>query len=252
MPGRITRRHHSQPPTWKFFDASCRSPGKALAPAMTLNRMYHCVPRIISGVSQMSGLPCEIDRVSTNHGRRTGWPGTPPGTAPSGCARRAQAGRSPSQTPTGTQTSVARIISTTTRTRVIRPRPTASSTGPLQLQRLPTRRTRCTKPPRPPAAARTAMNTASPSRDVRPHHAPAAGRSPKLTGAVPPKASNAVTRGRLDTARSSRVRRSSLSTQGSSTSCADRQSRNGTWPTRPPAGGTATGRTPGSPPAWQG
>ena len=30
--------------------------GTPLAPAITLNRMYHCVPRIISGLSQISGL----------------------------------------------------------------------------------------------------------------------------------------------------------------------------------------------------
>ena len=35
--------------------ASLKSFGNALAPAMTLNRMYHCVPRIISGLSQMTG-----------------------------------------------------------------------------------------------------------------------------------------------------------------------------------------------------
>jgi hypothetical protein len=38
---------------WKLLAASFRSVGKALAPAMTLNRMYHWVPRIISGLSQI-------------------------------------------------------------------------------------------------------------------------------------------------------------------------------------------------------
>ena len=56
MPGIITLRHHNQPRTRKFATASFISPGNAAAPAMTLNRIYHCVPISISGVSQMFGL----------------------------------------------------------------------------------------------------------------------------------------------------------------------------------------------------
>ena len=46
-----------------------------------------------------------------------------------GCARRAQTGRRPSQTPIGTQIRLAMIISTTTRSSVIIPRPTAVQTS---------------------------------------------------------------------------------------------------------------------------
>src|SRR5665213_458071 len=45
------RRHHSQPRTRKLTPQARSSAGIADAPAMTLNRMYHWVPRIISGLS---------------------------------------------------------------------------------------------------------------------------------------------------------------------------------------------------------
>ena len=61
-------RHHSQPPMRKLLAASRRSPGNAAAPAMTLNRMYHWVPRTISGVSQMSAFKLEIH--NEQHDRR--------------------------------------------------------------------------------------------------------------------------------------------------------------------------------------
>src|SRR5437867_13278309 len=48
MPGRMSRRHRSQRPNRETSAASFRSLGIAIAPAMTLNRMYHCVPSSIS------------------------------------------------------------------------------------------------------------------------------------------------------------------------------------------------------------
>ena len=58
--GQDDARHHSQPlHAGRSSAASRRSVGKALAPAMTLNRMYHWVPSTISGDSQMSGSSCK-------------------------------------------------------------------------------------------------------------------------------------------------------------------------------------------------
>ena len=57
-----------QPPMRKLLETSFRSPGNAAAPATTLNKMYHWVPRIISGVSQMSGLRLKVN--DEQHERR--------------------------------------------------------------------------------------------------------------------------------------------------------------------------------------
>jgi hypothetical protein len=54
--GRITRRHHNDRLTPRFCAARCSSTGNAVVPTMTLNKIYHCVPRIISGLSQISGF----------------------------------------------------------------------------------------------------------------------------------------------------------------------------------------------------
>src|SRR5450830_982373 len=56
MPGSMTLRHHSQPRMRKLAATSLKSFGNALAPAITLNRMYHCVPSTISGLSHTSGF----------------------------------------------------------------------------------------------------------------------------------------------------------------------------------------------------
>ena len=62
-------RHHSQPvEREELLAASRRSVGKAQAPAMTLNRMYHWVPRIISGVSQIFGLSRKRTMKTTTSG----------------------------------------------------------------------------------------------------------------------------------------------------------------------------------------
>ena len=86
----------------KLLAASRRSPGNAAAPATTLNRMYHCVPRIISGVSQISAFRWKCTMKITNGGNSR-LAGNAARNCASGCARRAQMGRSPSQTPIGTQ-----------------------------------------------------------------------------------------------------------------------------------------------------
>jgi hypothetical protein len=70
MPSRITSSHQRQPPTWKLRAASLRSLGKALAPAMTLKRMYHWVPRIISGLSHTFGWRWKWKMATTATGKR--------------------------------------------------------------------------------------------------------------------------------------------------------------------------------------
>ena len=66
----MTCRHQRQPRTRKFAAASRRSFGKAEAPAMTLNAMYHCVPNTIRNESQMSGFSRKrrIDRPYRSNG----------------------------------------------------------------------------------------------------------------------------------------------------------------------------------------
>ena len=72
---------------------------------MTLNRMYHCVPRIISGLSQISGLRPKRDDGEDRDGKQQvgGKGGEELGDRLDRLGRAR--GRSPIQTPSGTQTS---------------------------------------------------------------------------------------------------------------------------------------------------
>ena len=45
IPGKRSSRHRSNLPNRNTPQTSFRSVGMALAPAMTLNRIYHCVPK---------------------------------------------------------------------------------------------------------------------------------------------------------------------------------------------------------------
>ena len=45
---------------------------------MTLNRMYHCVPRIISGDSQISVIGVEAQDQHDRDRERSDWSETPP------------------------------------------------------------------------------------------------------------------------------------------------------------------------------
>ena len=87
--------------------------------SMTLNRMYHCVPRIISGLSQISGLEPVDDNERHHHWKQQ----------VGGKRRQEQRqwldtlisrGRKPIQTPIGTQIRPASTVRTTTRARVLR------------------------------------------------------------------------------------------------------------------------------------
>ncbi len=128
MAGRIIRFQRSQPLTPKLPATSLRSVGMAEAPAITLNRMYHWVPRIISGLVQIFTLRWNfrMPTTATGHTRLTGKAARNWAT---GCTIWATRGRSPIQTPIGTQTSEARAISTRTRTAVTAALPNTSSTS---------------------------------------------------------------------------------------------------------------------------
>ena len=250
MPGRITLRHHCQPPTWKLSAASRRSPGKALAPAMTLNRMYHWVPRIISGVSQMSAFRWKRTMTSTKSGNSR-LAGKAARNCASGCTRRAQFGRRPIQTPIGTQIRLASAISTTTRIRVSSPSTNArADVGPGQSSPGRSRRSRHA------AQASTSDEHGEPERvdqrataAVRARRRAGRGRATAAARRVRSTASpNAV----ADARAAARVRRIRSQHPGVGGGGARRSSRSGTCRPRRPAGGTATGRRAGSPPAWPG
>src|SRR6516165_220259 len=98
MPGSTTLIHQRQPLRWKLDAASRRSDGNALAPAITLNRMYHWVPNIMSGLSQIFGSSRNVTMPTTATGNTT-----LAGNAAINCAigwtRSAAHGRRPSHTP---------------------------------------------------------------------------------------------------------------------------------------------------------
>ena len=101
----------------------------ALAPAMTLNKIYHCVPSTISGDSQISGFSRQWTIAMTAKGNNT-FAGKAARNCATGCNRSAQRGRRPIQTPMGTQTTLATAISKRTRTIVIVASPNTQSTSP--------------------------------------------------------------------------------------------------------------------------
>ncbi len=85
---------------------------------MTLNRMYHWVPRIISGDSQMFGSRPPATMAITAKGKST-LAGKAARNWATGWMRCDQAGRSPIHTPIGTQIRLAMAISTRTRNSVM-------------------------------------------------------------------------------------------------------------------------------------
>ncbi len=109
---------------------SRRSLGRALAPAITLNRMYHWVPSTIRGDSQTSGLSLSATIAITAPGNST-LAGKAARNWAKGWIRSVQAGRSPIQTPIGTQIRLAAAISTRTRIRVRAPSPATFRASPI-------------------------------------------------------------------------------------------------------------------------
>ncbi len=106
--------------------ASLRSLGRALAPATTLNRMYHCVPRMISGDSQILGSSRAATIPITTKGKIT-MAGKAARNWATGWMRWDHTGRRPIQTPIGTQIRLAMAIRMRTRASVRKPSPNASN-----------------------------------------------------------------------------------------------------------------------------
>src|SRR5262249_59873638 len=94
--------------------------GKAEAPAITLNRIYHWVPSTIRGLSQMLGSRRHDTMTTTAIGNST-LAGNAARNCATGCTRLAAHGLSPIHTPIGTHTRLASPISTTTRVSVNSP-----------------------------------------------------------------------------------------------------------------------------------
>ena len=234
----MTRRHHSQPRDAEIARGLAQIAGKAAAPAITLNRMYHCVPEDHQRRQPDVRVQAETD--DQHDEEREQQIGREGGEELRQRLRRAapRRGRSPSQTPIGTQISVARIISTTTRSMVMQPSSTALSTSP-QLSVAATRSRRCCQsragrrsPRAPNQDARRSARDGSPRRS-----GPARGRARQPQ---PADASDA-------TADSGRRRAAAVSAAAASASriCgrrAARSSRSGTSSTRRPAAGTGAGR----------
>src|SRR3990167_2761482 len=113
MPGKISLRHHNQPVTLKFVAAKQSSFGKLEAPAIILNKIYHCVPKIISGAVQISTFKLNLTITMTTTGK-TKLAGKDAKNCAIGCKICVAFGRIPIHTPTGTQTNEHKIIKTIT------------------------------------------------------------------------------------------------------------------------------------------
>ncbi len=93
------------------------SVGMALAPAMTLNRMYHWAPRAMRRIPPMLRLSPTATKATVANGKRK-FAGKLARTWTTGCAYRARRGLMPILTPIGTQTSDAKTTRVATRSRV--------------------------------------------------------------------------------------------------------------------------------------
>src|SRR6516164_9258440 len=98
----MTSRHQCQGRTRKLEAASLKSLGNALASAITLNRIYHCVPRIIRELSHIFGASskCTIRKTATGKSRFAGEGGEELGDCLDSLR---QFGRNPTATPIGTR-----------------------------------------------------------------------------------------------------------------------------------------------------
>ena len=216
---------------------------------MTLNRMYHCVPRIISGLSQMFGLSCNATMPRPRSGT-AGWPEMPPGTGLSAgrCVPRAAACR-PRRRP-APRSALARAISTNTRNIVASPssdRLADIAQGHACEQRnadLPQRHRGASDQQRRSKRdrhARCRLRSRSAARTLR------AGDSAHAPVKRAPQQANS----RLVAAPISRERRSMRQDPGAAAARRPVPARSEIGPPRRPAAGTAAGRRSGSRPAWR-
>src|SRR5579871_1569103 len=111
-----------------MLQTSFRSVGIALAPAITLNKMYHCVPSISSTMEPTPNPPptrISATRIIGNNAVA----GTEAAICASGWASAASRGRSPMYTPTGTVQQAARTSTNSTRRNV--------AAAPVRISRTP-------------------------------------------------------------------------------------------------------------------
>ena len=127
--GKIKSRHRCQRPSWKLRVISRRSSGIWLAPAITLNRMYHCVPNAISRI-----LPQLISTLhATNQSVTNGnvkFEGKLASTCTIGCINRETRGFMPIIAPIGTQITEQTSVSSATRRNVTMPNTNACPSSP--------------------------------------------------------------------------------------------------------------------------
>ena len=90
--------------------------------------MYHCVPRIIKGLSQIFGLSLNATIATTTTGNST-LAGNAARNCATGWINCASRGRVPTITPIGTQITLAIAIKTMTRVSVARPKTAARNTS---------------------------------------------------------------------------------------------------------------------------
>ena len=100
MPGRISVRQRCQRVKWKTEAASRSSVGMAMAPAITLNRMYHCVPSSMRTMDPTPNPPPSRTRPNSTTGN-SAVAGTEAAICASGCATFASRGLKPMATPAG-------------------------------------------------------------------------------------------------------------------------------------------------------
>ena len=102
----------------------------AMAPAITLKRMYHCVPMAISRMLPQFRVMWAATKKPTITGKVM-FTGNEAPICASGCMKRATEGLKPIHTPTGVHTSVANTVMMATRPSVSPPSqkmcPTSSS-----------------------------------------------------------------------------------------------------------------------------
>jgi hypothetical protein len=101
----------------------------AEAPAITLNRMYHCDPRAMSKMPpKFSDTPAAMKNAAANGNTKLA--GNEASTCTTGWASRDTLGFIPIHTPTGTQITLATTSNTTTRANVAAPSTNAGPNAP--------------------------------------------------------------------------------------------------------------------------
>ena len=131
--------------------------------------MYHCVPRIISGLSHRSGLSFQVTMPNTASGNSR-LAGNAARNCAIGCTICVARGRSPTQMPIGTQNRLARVIRMSTRAIVISARPATCSAScavvsPMSMWAM--------RQMARPTSSTSAVNDSSPERRLMPTSAKA-------------------------------------------------------------------------------